>query len=79
MPKKEKKNLKALDTLLNLHDDNNRIMKAEIHRELGKFKEAQTLLEKPFNEHFLQTVSCIKKLIQKQDPFVAEIKVDEPS
>ncbi len=54
-------------------------MKAEIHRELGKFKEAQTLLEKPFNEHFLQTVSCIKKLIQKQDPFVAEIKVDEPS
>ncbi len=75
---KERKNLKALDALLDYHDDDNdRILKAEIYRELGKFKDAGTLLEQPFDEKFSQTVSLIKELIQKQDPFVAEIKPSE--
>jgi len=75
LSKKEIKNLKFLYKMLEISDDEDRIMMAEIKRELGEFEQANVLLEKPFDKEFLHAVSTIKKLIEKKDVFVAKIKV----
>ncbi|KPA17733.1 hypothetical protein MHK_002047 [Candidatus Magnetomorum sp. HK-1] len=66
----EKENLIKLEKLLDLSNDNDRIMIAEIKRELGLFEDAEKMLSEPFEEQYLQAVSIIKGLIQKRDPFV---------
>ncbi len=71
----EVNNLKSLDNLTGTDDEKERIMKAEIKRELCLFVDAEKILNILFaNDKYLNIVSTIGKLIQKQDPFVAEVK-----
>ena len=55
-------NLRRLLELLDADDPHESLMKAEILRELGEFKECLKLLAKPFEEMFLPTVDAIKAL-----------------
>lgn len=71
---KEEKNLEKLYKILNYSDDNDRIIMAEIKRELGEFKDAEAIIKKPFANKFAHTVVTIKQLIKKQETYVAEIK-----
>ena len=73
---KETRNLQALAEILNETDANDRLMKGEIMRELSRFDAASALLEGPFEEGLLRAVAIIKKLIEKRDPFVAEMRFD---
>ncbi len=68
-------NLKLLFEMLDPTDADDRIMMAEIKRELGEFEQAKELLEGPFHKRLTFAVSTIKDLIDKQDPFVAPIMV----
>ncbi len=54
--------------------DNNRVMMAEIKRELGQFEEAEILLRKPFASELPQAVSIIRELVQSRESFVAEME-----
>ncbi len=69
----EKENLQALDKMLDTPDDNDRLMKAEIKRELSQFEEAEAILRESFDSEFSQAVSIISELVQRREPFVAEI------
>ena len=69
----EKENLQALDKMLDTPDDNDRLMKAEIKRELSQFEEAEAILKESFDSEFSQAVSIISELVQRREPFVAEI------
>lgn len=62
----EIQNMLALASLLNESDDNDRLMKAEIFRELGKFSEAEELLATKFSGGILKAVSIIRDLNQRQ-------------
>jgi len=69
-------NLRALVTLLDESDENDRIMKAEALRELGDFEAAEKLLASEFSDDLLQAVSIIRDLNQKRIATVAEIKIE---
>lgn len=73
----EIENMQALYDMLDPSDDNDRLMMAEIKRELGQFEEAEIHLKKPFASEFSKTVSAIGQLVQRQDPFVAEIQFED--
>lgn len=70
----ETNNLTSLAELLDISDDNDRIMKVEALRELGRFEEAASLLESPFAESFEAVAGFIKTLISEQDALVAKIR-----
>ena len=72
----ERENLQALDKMLDPSDDNDRIMNAEIKRELGQFEGAEAILQEPFVNDFSQAISILKELIQRGEPFVAEMKFE---
>ncbi len=72
----EKGNLEALYNMLDSSDDNDRIMMAEIKRELGEFEDAEVILREPFVNELSQAVSIIIELNQRREPFVAEMKFD---
>ena len=72
---RESGNIKRLFGLLDHSGEEDRIMMAEIKRELGEFEAAKELLEGPFPRRLTFAVSTIKDLIDKQDPFVAPIIV----
>ncbi|MEA3522587.1 MAG: hypothetical protein U9R50_06405 [Campylobacterota bacterium] len=72
----EKVNLEALGKMLDPSDDNDRIMMAEIKRELSQFEEAEDILKEPFANDLSQAVSIIRELIQRRDSYVAEMKFD---
>jgi hypothetical protein len=72
----ERENLQALDKMLDPSDDNDRIMNAEIKRELGEFKDAKAILQEPFVDDLSQAISILKELIQRGEPFVAEMKFE---
>jgi len=76
LSEEEIRNLQALEKILDPYDDDSRILIAEIKRELGQFEEAEKLLNKPFDQELSHVVSIIRDLIQKRDPFVAEIKFE---
>ncbi len=69
----EKANLRRLADLLDEAGGHDRIMKAEILRELGQFDEAMSLLTQPFDDELSRAVAIIKDLVAKKDQFVAEI------
>ena len=69
----EKQNMFALEKMLDEGDNNSRLLNAEIKRELGDFKGALVLLEKPFDKKFMKTVLIIKKLVQEYKTAVTEI------
>jgi len=66
-------NLESLLELLNIGDSDQRLMKAEVLRELGRFEEAIRLLEFDFPSEYGSVVVLIRNLAQKKDPIVREI------
>lgn len=66
-------NMDALYLLLDATNPNERILKAELARELGRFADALKLLEQSFDDRYMTTVDCIKELAAKHDTKVAEI------
>lgn len=58
--------------MLNESDEDDRLMKAEIMRELGNYDEAMKLLSKPFNRKLSYAAKIIKKLVEQKNPFVQE-------
>lgn len=66
-------NMKALSRLLATEDPEQRIMKAELAREMGLFDETERLLDFPFKEDLIPTVRFIRKLALEQDRSVAEV------
>ena len=66
-------NLQHLFLLLDVNKEHQRLMMAEIYRELKQFEEAEILLNIPFTEQFENTVALLKKLVRQKDPFVTEI------
>ena len=74
----ELKNLQLLDQIFNITNENDRIMKAEIKRELGQFDEAEDILKEPFEEEdLLHSASFIKDLIQHRNQLVEEITYEQ--
>jgi len=69
-------NLRAFAALLDESDENDRIVKAEAMRELGKYEEAMALLSRPFSAELAQAADIIKSLTRKRDPFVREMKFE---
>ena len=73
---KEIENLQSLNNLLDDSNDNDRLMHAEIKRELGEFEEAESILSDPFNEEFAKAVNNISGLVQERKSFVAKMNFD---
>ena len=51
-------------------------MMAEIKRELGKFDDAEAIINESFANKYMQAASLIKELIEKKELFVAEMKFE---
>ncbi len=66
-------NMEALSLLLDQEDPEQKIMKAELHRELGLFNEAERLLDFPFEEELAPAARFIRKLTLERDRRVAEV------
>lgn len=69
-------NLEALAALLEDRDANQRIMKAEIARELGRFEAAEALIEAEFPPQFADAIATIRSLCAGRDRVVKEIPHD---
>jgi hypothetical protein len=63
--KDQVQNLNALSEMLEEAEPNQRILKAEIARELGEFDECLSLLSHPLDERYGHAVGFIKKLAEK--------------
>ena len=74
--KNQEQNLKALSVMLDEAEPNQRILKAEIARELGKFDECLRLLSQPLEERYGHAVGFIKKLAEEK---VRSVKPFEPA
>ena len=67
-------NMDTLSGLLDEDDDEDRLLKAELLRELGYFEKCLGLLAKPFKEEFRNAAAFIKGLAYDRDTWVREIK-----
>ncbi|MEW6673866.1 MAG: hypothetical protein AB1427_19405 [Thermodesulfobacteriota bacterium] len=73
----QEKNLNALADILDEKDPGQRITKAEIYRELGKFEACVKLLAQPFSEdHHHRVAAFIRKLAEQGIRSVREINVE---
>jgi len=66
-------NMKALYVLLDEAEPNERVMKAELARELGRFDDAMKVLDFTFEDGYLPAVDLIKTLASACDSHVVEI------
>jgi len=66
-------NLEHLLELLDIRNPDQRLMKAEVLRELGRFDDAIRVLEFHFPSEYANVVALIRNLAQKEDPIVREI------
>ena len=73
----EKNNLQLLTQFLDDSDDNNRLMRAEIKRELGEFEAAESILSEPFDEALSKAVTIIRDLVQERNSFVAKMNFEQ--
>lgn len=73
----ETNNLKALAEILDESDDSERLMKAEIMRELGDFDQALELLDQTFDGDLADAVKAIRGLTQQGEAVVAALNLDE--
>ena len=73
------KNMQALSFLFDENDENERLMKAEIARELGRFNEAISLLHSHFTEGRAKNAAFIEDLCKSKDTLVREIPSDRIS
>jgi hypothetical protein len=67
-------NMEAFALLLDEHDETDRLMKAEVYRELGKFENADRLLEQPFSDAMTPTVDLIRELVRQREQNVTELR-----
>jgi hypothetical protein len=72
----EVRNLRAFAEILDGTDDNDRITKAEVMRELGLFAEADSLLAAPFDDGFAKAVAIIRDLIAQRITAVSEMNCE---
>ncbi len=74
MPVEEKDNILKLYDVLDITDDDQRIVMAEIKRELGEFEEVKQILEKPFGSFGQDDrLYTIIKHTKRENPFVEKI------
>jgi hypothetical protein len=73
LSKNESRNLQALSVLLNESNNSERIMKAEIMRELGRFDDALSILAFLPGKELMEAFIVIKELAHREDPFVSRI------
>ena len=73
----EIKNMKELVCMLDGQNDEERLLKAELLRELGFFNRSLYLLAKPLEEEYKVSAAFIRELAEKQDPWVRELKPEE--
>ena len=66
-------NLRAFAKLLDEAVEDDRIMKAEVMRELGDFDEAMALLSRKYSRGLSSAVKIIKRLAEQKIPFVQEL------
>lgn len=71
---RERANMTALAELLDEADACDRVVKAELMRELGRFEEARALLERPVDPTLLDLVEVIGWLVDSGDTRVAEVR-----
>lgn len=74
MSSQEIANLRAFAQILDEAEENERLMKAEVLRELGLFGKARALLGKPFSEELSEAVATIRQLTEQKSTLVMEIK-----
>jgi hypothetical protein len=67
-------NMEAFALLLDEQDETGRLMKAEVYRELGKFENADRLLEQPFSDAMTPTVDLIRELVRQREQNVTELR-----
>lgn len=71
----QENNLETLSQLMNEKDAGQRLIKAEILRELGKFKDCINLLKQPFDDEWHTKISAvIRGLAEAEVRIVTEIK-----
>lgn len=74
----QRKNMEAMAELLDEKQPGQRLMKAEIYRELGAFKDCIKLLEEPFkNDYHKKAAAFIRELAKQKIKAVREIKRDK--
>ena len=69
----EIENLISLDKMLSCSDDDNRILRAEIKRELCLFDDALAILDEYFDNEYFFMVSRIKELAERRYRFVSKV------
>lgn len=67
------KNLLALNDLLKKPDPQERLMRSELMRELGRFDESRALLEHKFPSKLQPVAKILKNLCEEKNRFVANI------
>lgn len=75
-PEDFRTNLTALLALIHsdkAHGDQDRLLTAEIHRELGRFDEAEALLSAPFKSPLREVAVRILEWIKLRDPLVRQL------
>ena len=70
---RERENLDALSQLLDKNEPEERVMKAEIMREMGRFDEAVSLLSGSIDQGLALAAGVIRNLALKKDSSVATI------
>jgi len=70
----EIKNMKELICILDEQNDEERITKAELFRELGFFTQCLNYLAKPLDDEYKISADFIRKLALNKDPWVRELK-----
>lgn len=76
LPEKHLNNLKALEVLLDEDDPDERLMRAEVCRELGKFDESMRLLRFVFPDDYQSAVEIISELTWDEESKVARLNLD---
>ena len=75
LPEKHLKNLEALEVLLDEDDPDERLMRAEVCRELGKFDEARQLLDFVYPDDYQVAVGIISGLCEEDNSKVARLNL----
>ena len=73
----ERANLQMLASLLDLLDPEERLILAEVRRQLGEFDRAAEALTQDFPEDFALAAGRIRELVEARNPWVAELFVGE--
>jgi hypothetical protein len=70
---KARKNLEQLVKLLSVTEPNQRLLKTEALRQLGRFEEALKILQAPFPKEFTKVVDWMRRLVKERDSLVREL------